>query len=92
MKIRLNENKLKKIIAESVKKEVNKYRDLSPEEKWEITDNLTSQDIMNGVVDHYLNDNAFWRDIEYEHPDLVSFLDNRLAIIDKKYGYRNKIR
>lgn len=86
MKIRLNENKLKKIIAESVKKEVNKYRDLSPEEKWEITDNLTSQDIMNGVVDHYLNDNAFWRDIEYEHPDLISFLDNRLAIIDKKYG------
>ena len=67
-------------------KEVNKYRDLSPEEKWEITDNLTSQDIMNGIVDHYLNDNAFWRDIEYEHPDLISFLDNRLAIINKKYG------
>ena len=65
---------------------MNRYRDLSPEEKWEITDNLTSQDIMNGMVDHYLNDNTFWRDIEYEHPDLISFLDNRLAIIDKKYG------
>lgn len=38
------------------------------------------------MVDHYLNDNVFWRDVEYEHPDLLSFLDNRFAIINKEYG------
>ena len=41
---------------------------------------------MNGEVDHFLDDNYFWRQIEYEHPDLVSFLDNRFAIINKEYG------
>jgi hypothetical protein len=65
---------------------MKKYRDLTPEEQWEITDNLTPQDIMNGMVDHYLNDNVFWRDVEYEHPVLLSFLDNRFAIINKEYG------
>lgn len=65
---------------------MKKYRDLTPEEQWEIIDNLTPQDIMNGMVDHYLNDNVFWRDVEYEHPDLLSFLDNRFAIINKEYG------
>ena len=65
---------------------MKKYRELTPEERWEITDNLTPQDIMNGEVDHYLNDNVFWREVDYEHPDLVSFLDNRYAIINKEYG------
>lgn len=65
---------------------MKKYRELTPEERWEITDNLTPQDIMNGAVDHYLNDNVFWREVDYEHPDLVSFLDNRYAIINKEYG------
>lgn len=65
---------------------MKKYRDLTPEEQWEIIDNLTPQDITNGMVDHYLNDNVFWRDVEYEHPDLLSFLDNRCAIINKEYG------
>ena len=65
---------------------MKKYRDLTPEEQWEIIDNLTPQDITNGMVDHYLNDNVFWRDVEYEHPDLLSFLDNRFAIINKEYG------
>lgn len=65
---------------------MKKYRDLTPEEWWEISDNLTPEDIMNGEVDHFLDDNYFWRQIEYEHPDLVSFLDNRYAIINKEYG------
>ena len=65
---------------------MKKYRDLTPEEWWEISDNLTPEDIMNGEVDHFLDDNYFWRQIEYEHPDLVSFLDNRFAIINKEYG------
>ena len=52
---------------------MKKYRDLPPEEQWEIIDNLTPQDIMNGMVDHYLNDNVFWRDVEYEHPDCFHF-------------------